>query len=119
MDLTAIIVSAIAALSGISAWSIFWLKLKRGSSEKKADHALEKAKEVDERIDRLQELVMDHRVIAVRDIAVIKTLVEANSSQLASAERRLAGALDGVTDRLEKFNERIDRLLETRKLEGR
>jgi hypothetical protein len=119
MDLAVIglIVSGIAALSGLSAWAIFWMK--RGSAERQADHALEKAKEANDRYDHLLELFSDHRVMTARDIAVIKTLSESNTTALSLAETRLAKSLDGVTDRLDKFNERVDRLLETRVLEGR
>jgi hypothetical protein len=113
----AIIIAVIAALSGVSAWATLWKK--RGSGERDAHHALEKVKEISERHEQLQSIVMDHRVLAARDIAVIKTLAESNSTALSAAEVRLAGTLNGVTDRLDKLNERLDRWLDARMFDGR
>jgi len=55
----------------------------------------------------------DYRAAIAADIAIVKTLAETNTAALASAENRLAAAIEQMNMRGE-LNQRIDRLLDGR-----
>ena len=59
----------------------------------------------------------DYRAAIAADIAIVKTLAETNTAALASAENRLAAAIEQMNTRFGELNQRIDRLLDGREAE--
>ena len=57
----------------------------------------------------------DYRAAIAADIAIVKTLAETNTAALASAEHRLAAAIEQMNTRFGELNQRIDRLLDGRR----
>jgi hypothetical protein len=114
MDLAiaGLIVSAISALGAIFAGVSFWLN--RGKVEERADQALARAKEAHDRYGTVMSAFADYRVAMATDIAIVKTIAETNTAALASAENRLAAALEQMNSRFGELNQRIDRLLDGR-----
>ncbi len=88
----------------------FWLN--RGKVEERADQALARAKEGIDRYDRITSAFADYRAAIAADIAIVKTLAETNTAALASAENRLAAAIEQMNARFGELNQRIDRLLD-------
>ena len=65
----------------------------------KPDQALARAKEGNDRYDRIMAAFADHRAAIAADIAIVKTLAETNTAALASAENRLAAAIEQMNAR--------------------
>ena len=114
MDLAilGLIVSSVSAMGAILAAVSFWLN--RGRVEERADQALARAKEGNDRYDRIMAAFADYRAAMAADIAIVKTLAETNTAALASAENRLAAAIEQMNARFGELNQRIDRLLDGR-----
>lgn len=98
-----LIVSSVSAMGAILAAMSFWLN--RGKVEERADQALARAREGNDRYDS---------AAIAADIAIVKTLAETNTAALASAENRLAAAIEQMNTRFGELNQRIDRLLDGR-----
>jgi hypothetical protein len=75
-----------------SAQFSFWIG--RGKVEERADQALARAKEAHGRYDGVMSAFADYRAAMAADIAIVKTLAETNTAALASAENRLAAAIE-------------------------
>src|SRR3954471_717942 len=105
-------VSSVSATGAIIAAVSFWLN--RGKVEERADQALARAKEGNDRYDKIMAAFADYRVAMAADIAIVKTLTETNTAALASAENRLAAAIEQMNARFGELNQRIDRLLDGR-----
>ena len=73
-----------AILAAVSFW------LNRGKVEERADQALARAKEGNDRYDKIMSAFADYRAAIAADIAIVKTLAETNTAALPSAENRLA-----------------------------
>jgi phage shock protein A len=86
----------------------------RGKVEERADQALARAKEAHGRYDGVMSAFADYRAAMAADIAIVKTLAETNTAALASAENRLAAAIEQMNARFGELNQRIDRLLDGR-----
>ena len=114
MDLAilGLIVSSVSAMGAILAAVSFWLN--RGKVEERADQALARAKEGHDRYDKIMSAFADYRAAIAADIAIVKTLAETNTAALASAENRLAAAIEQMNTRFGELNEQIDRLLDGR-----
>jgi hypothetical protein len=114
MDLAipGLIVSSVGAMGAILAAVSFWLN--RGKVEERADQALAWAKEAHDRYDKVMSAFADYRAAMAADIAIVKTLAETNTAALASAENRLAAAIEQMNMRFGELNQRIDRLLDGR-----
>jgi hypothetical protein len=114
MDLAipGLIVSSVGAMGAILAAVSFWLN--RGKVEERADQALARAKEAHDRYDRVMSAFADYRAAMAADISIVKTLAETNTAALASAENRLAAAIEQMNARFGELNQRIDRLLDGR-----
>jgi hypothetical protein len=107
-----LIVSSVGAMGAILAAVSFWLN--RGKVEERADQALARAKEAHDRYDKVMSAFADYRAAMAADIAIVKTLAETNTAALASAENRLAAAIEQMNARFGELNQRIDRLLDGR-----
>ena len=105
-------VSSVSAMGAILAAVSFWLN--RGKVEERADQALARAKEGNDRYDKIMSAFADYRAAMAADIAIVKTLAETNTAALASAENRLAAAIEQMNARFGELNQRIDRLLDGR-----
>jgi len=103
----------IAAGGSLIALVKFWMDL--GRYQERTEHAINLASAAVGKYETIIREFADYRVALEVKIAVVKTLGEANTSALSSAEHRLAKAMEDVRDQLGHFNERIDRLLEQRK----
>jgi phage shock protein A len=114
MDLAIIglLISAISATAAVFAGVSFWIG--RGKVEERADQALAQAKEAHGRYDGVMSAFADYRAAMAADIAIVKTLAESNTAALASAENRLAAAIEQMNARFGELNQRIDRLLDGR-----
>jgi hypothetical protein len=112
MDLAIIglLISAVSAMAAIFAGVSFWIG--RGKVEERADQALARAKEANDRYDQAIGAFSNHRAAIAADVAIVKTLAETNTSALAAAENRLAQAIEAMNARFNDLNQRIDRLLE-------
>jgi hypothetical protein len=93
-----------------SAQFSFWIG--PGKVEERADQALARAKEAHGRW--VMSAFADYRAAMAADIAIVKTLAETNTAALASAENRLAAAIEQMNARFGELNQRIDRLLDGR-----
>jgi uncharacterized protein YceH (UPF0502 family) len=94
----------------LEAWFVSGLPLT-------GDHpiqALARAKEGNDRYDKIMSAFADYRAAIAADIAIVKTLAETNTAALASAEHRLAAAIEQMNTRFGELNQRIDRLLDGR-----
>ena len=68
------IISGVNAMGAILAAVSFWLN--RGKVEERADQALARAKEGDDRYDRIMSAFAEYRAAIAADIAIVKTLAE-------------------------------------------
>ncbi len=73
-----------------------------------------RAQEGNDRYDKIMSAFADYRAAIAADIAIVKTLAETNTAALASAENRLAAAIEQMNMRFGELNQRIDRLLDGR-----
>ena len=101
------LITASGALIGVFK---FWIE--QGRYQERTEHAITLATTATGKYDAIVREFSDYRVSLEVKIAVVKTLGEANTSALSSAENRLAKAMEEVRDQLGHFNERVDRLLE-------
>jgi hypothetical protein len=104
---------AVGGGGGVAAVA-FWMKL--GGSIKgaqleavvaraEAKSAAELARAMMERHDKTVEALADYRVKMATDIAVVKTLAEGNTTQIAAAELRIAKALESIGERFAEVRE--------------
>jgi hypothetical protein len=110
LGLTASSVSGMGAiLAGVSFW------LNRGKVEESADQALARAKERNDRYDRIMSAFADYRAAIAADIAIVKSLAETNTAARASAENRLAAAIELMNNRFGELERaRITNIFSTR-----
>lgn len=106
----------IIAGGSIVAVITFWMNLgsRLTSAEVRSEAAQVVAAAAMSKCEMLNQAIGDYRVAMAKEIAIVKTLSEVNTSALTAAENRLAKAMEDVGDRLDHFNDRVDRLLEQR-----
>lgn len=92
----------------------FWMNLgsRLAKAEAEAEAAKLTASSSHAEARALSSQIADHRERVARDVAVIKTLAEMNITTLSAAENRMATAVEQVTHRLDKLNDRLDQWLE-------
>lgn len=105
----ALVIEAVAALGAVVAVVIFWME--RGKAEQKAAQACREVENLKREFIALKETVTTHRINTASDIAIIKTLAEANTVALTQAENRLAKAVEDLREGMNTLGERLNQFL--------